>query len=75
MSRSVKILVLENEFEATLLSSLLEERNIPHLLRSYHDLVYDGMFQVQNGWGHVEAPEEWKDEILKIYAGMQQPEN
>lgn len=50
-----KAVVLNNEIEARLLSSLLQEEDIPHYLRSYHDSAYDGIFQAQLGWGHVEA--------------------
>ena len=67
---NVKILNLNNEFEARLLDEILTEKNIPHLIRSYHDSVYDGLWQMQSGWGHVEAPEEYREEILKTFAGM-----
>ena len=67
MTKAVKILVLNNEIEAKLLSGILKEKNIPHLIRSYHDSAYDGLWQVQSGWGHLEAPPEYKEEILKIY--------
>lgn len=70
MTKAVKILVLNNEIEAKLLSGLLKEKRIPHLIRSYHDSVYDGLFQVQSGWGHLEAPEEFRGEIIKIFDGM-----
>lgn len=70
MVLAVKILVLNNEIEAKLLSGLLKEKSIPHLIRSYHDSVYDGLFQMQSGWGHLEAPEEFRDEIIKIFDGM-----
>lgn len=70
MTKAVKILVLDNEIEAKLLSGLLSEKSIPHLIRSYHDSVYDGLFQLQSGWGHLEAPEKYREEILKIYKGM-----
>lgn len=62
-----KIVVLENVVEAQLIESILKERNIPHRLRSYHDLAYNGLFQVQKGWGHIEAPGNFKDEIVTIY--------
>ena len=65
-----KILVLENEIEASLMESILKERNIPHRLRSYHDLAYDGLFQVQKGWGHIEAPFNFKDEIITIHEDL-----
>jgi hypothetical protein len=61
-----KIVVLENEIEAQLMDSILKERQIPHRIRSYHDSAYDGIYQVQKGWGIVEAPESYKDEITAI---------
>ena len=35
-------------------------------MRSYRDLVYDGLFQLSKGWGRVDAPEQYKDNILAI---------
>ena len=70
MEKPGKILILNNEFEAKLLEEILTEKNIPFMIRSYHDSVYDGLWQIQSGWGHLEAPLEYKDEILKIYSEM-----
>jgi hypothetical protein len=70
MQKSQKILMFDNEIEATLLDGLLNERGIPHLIRSYHDSVYDGLWQTQSVWGHLEAKEEFREEILKIFAEM-----
>jgi len=61
-----KILVIDNAIEAQLMDSVLTERNIPHRMKSYHDTAYDGIFQVQKGWGHVEAPPEYEEEIIAI---------
>jgi len=72
MDRSVKILILQNEIEAMLLDQILTEKEIPHLVRSYHDSAYDGMWQSQLGWGHIEAPEEFREEIMETYAKMSQ---
>ncbi len=66
----VKVLTFNNEFEARMLSEILTEKKIPHILRSYHDSAYDGLWQLQSGWGHVEAPEEYRDEILSIFDQM-----
>jgi hypothetical protein len=66
MDDYVKVSVLDNEIEAQLLDSILEEREIPHLMVSYHDTAYDGLFQTQKGWGHVSAPTPFKQEILEI---------
>jgi hypothetical protein len=66
MDDYVKVIVLDNEIEAQLMDSILEERDIPHLMVSYHDTAYDGLFQTQKGWGHVSAPAPFKQEILEI---------
>jgi len=66
MDDYVKVIVLDNDIEAQLLDSILEERDIPHLMVSYHDTAYDGLFQTQKGWGHVSAPAPFKQEILEI---------
>lgn len=66
MEEFKKILVLDNEIEAQLMDSILMERNIPHRMKSYHDSAYDGIFQVHRGWGHIEAPLNYKEEIIAI---------
>jgi len=59
--------MIKNEIESMLLDEILTGKNIPHLIRSYHDSAYDGLWQSQSGWGHLEAPEEYSEEILRIY--------
>lgn len=66
MNDAQKIAVLENEVEANLLASILEERNIPHVINSYHDIAYDGVFQFTKGWGVINAPLAHKETILEI---------
>lgn len=61
-----KVDLLENEIEAQLLESILNERGIPHRIRSYHDTAYDGLFQTQKGWGFVSAPAAWSEAIERI---------
>ena len=62
----IKIAVLENAIEAQLIGSILGQRDIPHRLRSYYDTAYDGLFQVQKGWGKLYAPQSYKQEILQV---------
>ena len=62
----VKIAILENRIEAQLIGSILDQREIPHRVRSYHDTAYDGLFQVQKGWGKLFAPQPFKQEILQV---------
>ncbi len=61
-----KAAVLEHEVEARLVAAELEARGIPHVLQSYHDQAYDGVFQLQRGWGTVLAPREFHSEIRAI---------
>jgi len=67
MAKNSKILVFNNEFEARLLDEILNEKTIPHIIRSYHDSAYDGLWQNNSGWGHIEAPEEYREDILKVF--------
>ena len=41
MKEFKKIQILENEIEARLMDSVLNERDIPHRIKSYHDSAYD----------------------------------
>ncbi len=70
MEEFKKVLVLENEIEARLLDSVLNERNIPHRVRSYHDSAYNGIFQTQKGWGVMLAPPEYEEEVLSVYRDL-----
>ena len=67
MGKTVKILEFDNEIQAGRLSEILTEKDIPHLLRTYHDSAYDGLWQSNAGWGHLEAPEEFAEEIKKVF--------
>lgn len=62
----VSIATLDNIIEAQLIDSILNEHNIPHRIRSFHDTAYDGLFQFQMGWGALWAPVSFKSEILEI---------
>jgi hypothetical protein len=61
-----KIAVLENAIEAQLIDSILSDLDIPHRIRSYHDTALNGLYQVQKGWGNLEAPESYLKEIIQI---------
>ena len=45
-----KILTISSEIEALRIKDILDSNEIPHLIRSFHDSVYDGIFQNQYGW-------------------------
>lgn len=62
----------ENEAEANVIKSVLEEQGIYAEIKSFHDTAYDGLFQSQYGWGFIRVletdfpkaqriVEEWKN--------------
>lgn len=65
-SRFKKIAVMDNEVQARFLEESLKAENIPHIMKSYHETAFDGLFSLQKGWGHVEAPEQYREHILNI---------
>jgi hypothetical protein len=62
-----KILVLNNEFEAGILEEILTDRKIPHGIVTSDDTALGGIMEMELGWGYVEAPASWRDEIIKLY--------
>jgi hypothetical protein len=70
MDDYIKAAVLDNEDEARLIESILSERGIPHLMRSYYDTAFDGLYQTQKGWGYVSAPASYKEEIIEIISDI-----
>jgi hypothetical protein len=73
MDHYSKILVLDDEVHARLLDSVLTECSIPHIICSHHDSAYTGLFEGGNGWGHVEAPERYRKEILDRFTELTLP--
>lgn len=75
MEEFVNVAVIENAVEANLLDGVLTQQGIPHAMRSYYDTAYDGVFQVQKGWGCVLAPEPRRAEIVAIIADLRQSQD
>ena len=67
-----KAVILENEIEARLVDSILTERNIPHIMASYYDTAYEGLYQTQKGWGYISAPPAFHEEIKEIISSVRQ---
>jgi hypothetical protein len=70
MEDFVKVMVLEDDNEARLLDSILDERDIPHMMKSYYDTAFDGLYQTQKGWGHISAPVSYHEEIKEIVSDL-----
>lgn len=72
--RFIRVAILENDFEAQLLESILQEREIPHRLRSFYDTAYDGLFQLQKGWGEIYAPASHSEDVAGVLADIRSQE-
>ena len=70
-----KVDILESQIEAQLLDSILNERGIPHYIKSFHDTAYDGIYQVQKGWGQISAPASCIEEIGEILSDIRATSN
>ena len=66
----VKICELRDEMLAKRVAEELTEEGIPHVIRTYRDSAYDGIFQQTLGWGHVEAPIERKSDIEAVVRAL-----
>jgi hypothetical protein len=64
----VRAAIIENIIESQILEAALTDRGIPYRIRSYHDTAYDGLFQMQKGWGEVRTPAERKNEVVEMLA-------
>jgi hypothetical protein len=45
-----------NSAEAEVIQKILAQEGIPAQVLSFHDTAYDGLFQVQKGWGVIRVP-------------------
>jgi hypothetical protein len=61
-----RILDINSEIEAQRIKEILDTNGISHIIRSFHDSVYDGIFQNQYGWGVLEADEADEKLILEL---------
>jgi hypothetical protein len=62
----IRIVILENAIEAQLVGSILDQHQIPYRIRSFYDTAYNGLFQMQKGWGELSSAPRYKQEILDI---------
>jgi hypothetical protein len=65
-----RILDLNNEFEAGLMEEILKDKNIPFGIVPSGDSAMGGIWELENGWGYIEAPMEYKEEIIRLYTEL-----
>jgi len=61
-----KILTISSQIEALRIKDILDSYEIPHIIRSFFDSAFDGLYQNQSGWGVLEADEADEKRILDI---------
>jgi hypothetical protein len=62
-----KILDLNNEFEAGIMEEVLNDKKIPFGIVPSGDSALGGIWELENGWGYIEAPLEYKEQIILLY--------
>lgn len=68
------VIPIDKKLDAEYLEAVLKDKQIPHVFVSYYDTAYAGIFQFQNGWGHVEVPMEHVEEVKELYQKVQDAE-
>ena len=61
-----KLITMDNQFQADLLTDALGKAEIPFLVREYKDTAYDGLFVTQKGWGTVMVEETQLEDAKAI---------
>ena len=64
----IKVTVLDNSFEADLVTQALDRAAIPDIVRPYRDTAYNGIFIPQKGWGALLVPDDTVDRAKPIIA-------
>ncbi len=67
MEHYVKILTLNNQFEAERMEEILIDKEIPYAIIPFNDSSWGGLMNVGKGWGYLEAPEQYRDQVEAIY--------
>ncbi len=68
--QSQLILYFDNEIEAQVISSVLEQGDIPHHIHTHQNSPRHESLQPAHGWGHLEAPGEYAPRIMDLYNSM-----
>ena len=72
MKKKKKLVEIDKEFEASFMDTILNDKDIPHVMVSYSSTPFTNLFQIQNGWGHITAPVEYLQEIEALYEELKQ---
>lgn len=62
--------ILNGPVEAQVITHLLEEDRIPHQVRRFGEIAFDGIFVPQKGWAELLVPPEHREEVCKLLDGV-----
>jgi len=62
----VRAAILGGPVETQVITHLLEQDDIPHLVHRFGEIAFDGIFVPQKGWAELLVPEERKDEVCAL---------
>ncbi|KGE73469.1 hypothetical protein [Spirochaeta lutea] len=65
-----RICTIADRAQAGLVSEVLNQEDIPYFLKEYEDAAYDGIFTTHFGWGHLEVPEEYAQEVRALVSQL-----
>ena len=66
----VKILIVDNQFEADVIKDALEKEGLPVLVKSFRDTSFDGIYIPQQGWGSIHVPEEFRQQAKEVIEAL-----
>jgi hypothetical protein len=72
MDETIRVCQVEDESEANLICSVLDEKEIPYVLKTMRDSVYDGLYVAQGPWGYIEAPDRYFEQIAQIVTDLRE---
>lgn len=58
---------LENAVQASILGELLAQEGIPCKVVRHGEALWGFAEQISEGWGHLEAPDGFKEEVEELY--------
>ncbi len=58
---------LDNAVQASLFGELLAQEGIPCKVVRHGEALWGYAEQVAEGWGHLEAPEEFREKVDELY--------
>ena len=66
LDKLTRVAVLENRFEADLVSNALEKEDITFIIKEFGETAYDGLFIPQKGWGALLVYDDEAERAKKI---------